>query len=242
MGKRALRRKLRSIRLNALQKAIVILGLLATALMWVAEQLAGNAVVNFVYKPLTQALGVVFGWSVDHPGQISMMIFALSFIYLVRQIAHDTRSIKEIVVTIDNKMLTHGAVLITNHTGDDLFNCTLDIVRVDSVAAQDRHLMWYEGVSEEDIKNGRYAFFYLQELGRSLVVGKNNGKPIYGEKIHEVELFFRGNTLKNTTLSARIWIPVVVKQMGLSEAGQPMHRVFLAGNMEISPPNFGRES
>ena len=207
---------------------------------WLAEQYVGSVASDYVSSPLTRFLVSSFQWGKEYPGQISMTLFFLAFTYLVIQVLRDTQPVKDIPVTVEYQTARWGVIKITNLTGDDLFNCTLHIVTVDDVETKDRHLEWFRGMEQRELQNGRSGAFYLQDIRNCLISGRDpEGKALYDGKIHHVEVFFRGNTMKNQTLSMRIWIPVRVESVELDERGNSVHRVIISAKIETAPPAFG---
>ena len=114
------------------------------------------------------------------------------------------------------------------------------MVGLDDAELQSRHLNWFHEGQERDIQNGKSGLIYLQDIRPSLITGRDQeGKPFFDGKVHDVELFFRGNTMKRETLSIRIWIPAKVEAAEKNESDNPVHMVLFSGKVETAPPAFG---
>ena len=160
---------------------------------------------------------------------------------IVLQVIRDTRTIKEIPVTIHttHPRASNGVIEITNHIGDDLFDCTIYVENVDNSSKLAQQLTWDGGGWEINIKNGRSGYLFLHDFWKLLIVERDEDQnAVFDANVHSVELFFRGNTMKNETLSIRIWISVMMKYVGVGVTGEPIYRAS-ADRVETAPPDFG---
>jgi hypothetical protein len=174
---------------------IVVFAFIGSVTWWLAEQYAGGVAANYIISPLTGFLVSSYQWGKEHPGQISMTIFFLTCAYLVIRVIQDIRPVRAIPVTVEYQSAKWGVIKISNHTGDDLFNWTVHVVGLDDAELQSRHLNWFHEGQERDIQNGKSGLIYLQDIRPSLITGRDQeGKPLFDGKVHDVELFFRGNT------------------------------------------------
>ena len=101
MGKRAIRRKLESIKITTSRVLIVVFAFIGSVTWWLAEQYAGGVAANYIISPLTGFLVSSYQWGKEHPGQISMTIFFLTCAYHVIRVIQDIRPVRAIPVTVE---------------------------------------------------------------------------------------------------------------------------------------------
>jgi hypothetical protein len=245
MGKIALRQKLRSIKFSIRHKIIGVLALVAAGLWWLIEQLWSDTILGFIKQcfPSSEVVVKITKWGLNHPGEISLIIFFLTSTYLVYQIIIQTKPIENIKVTTAPsgwEYLDHGGIKITNLTGNDLKNCTVRIMRVNGKETASKLLSWGdEGIVYEpiDIPNGGSASIFLHQIFHDIKEKVENNMFVFPSKASEVELFFRGNTNTGDTKSMSIWV-VLKGKVVKDEPFVTSYRAIIE-HIETSLPEFG---
>jgi phage terminase large subunit-like protein len=234
---------LRSLRFTIRQKIIALLAFCAAGLIWILEQIWGDAIVSFVksFIPYPYMFTSAIEWGINHPGELSLLLFFGSSVYLVFQIIKQTRPVKNMPISLASSeaaYLNNGGISITNHTGEDLTNCTIQIERVNGNDVEKQLLHWADDfIDSIDIPNGGKGNVFLHQLFHQIKERIENNMFVFPNAAKEAELFFRGNTRTGETRSMTIFVLIKGRAVE-NEPSITSYRAIIE-KIETTSPEFG---
>ena len=147
--------------------------------------------------------------SFNYPIEASAVWFFLIVLVIIAIVFWQTRHPKGIHASIENSLTKGQGFVLSNDTGNDLYECTVSIREVDSKPVMHKNLEW--GTSPDL----RGEILTIKQMGKSPVSLNRvyssvqsiaDQDQLAGK--HELELFFRGNKHNGEVVSMPIYVMV----------------------------------
>ena len=209
--------------ISKLKTPLIIL-VIVRGILWVFEQYLGSAVVDFIklrIPLLSDTFSLALDWIKRNPSEVPSILFFSVATIIILHAYFSTLPPRGLKVNILDPLIgIYGnslGIRITNHTGKDLNNCWIDIIRWDGKEEikeqrtkwkfpERSHLVFPQPIEIPNGKSGDSYFIRNKLKTNEISFEVDNWLDCKDE--NEIELLFHANTNDGDTITLPFWIVI----------------------------------